>query len=74
MTAMMLPVATDDEILTLPVAARELGISHVTLYRLVKAGRVPTVRIGPIYGVRRADLEAFKSLDRPRGRPKKPAK
>jgi excisionase family DNA binding protein len=67
---MMAPVATNDELLTLPSAARELGISHVTLYRLVKAGRIPSTRVGAYHLIRRTDLEAFRRLDRKAGRPK----
>jgi excisionase family DNA binding protein len=52
---MMAPVATNDELLTLPSAARELGISHVTLYRLVKAGRIPSTRVGAYHLIRRTE-------------------
>ncbi len=55
----------------LPVAAQELGISHVSVWRHVKAGRLKARKVGPIYLVRRADLEAFKADARPVGRPRK---
>ena len=69
---MLAPVATDDELLTLPAAARELGISHVTMYRLVRAGRIPCIQTGQYRLIKRSDLEAFRQQDRPPGRPPKP--
>lgn len=65
------PPPPAEEVLTLPTAACELGISHVTLFRWVKAGKLPTLRFGTMYGVRRADLDAFKAIKRPLGRPRK---
>lgn len=73
MTAMLCSVANDDEILTLPAAADELGMAHVTLWRLARAGKIKTVDVGRVRGVTRAELERFRNLDRPQGRPRKPA-
>jgi excisionase family DNA binding protein len=73
MQAILTLVGTDDEILTLPAAAESLGMSHVNLWRLVKAGRIPTVQIGRVRGITRAELERFRALDRKPGRPRKPA-
>jgi hypothetical protein len=71
MTAMIAPVDTDEEILTLPDAARELNRSHVTLWRLVKMGRIQSVQIGRVHGITRSELERFRTLHRPIGRPKR---
>jgi excisionase family DNA binding protein len=71
MNAMLAPVLHDEETLTLPEAARELGIAHVTLWRMVKAGRVATVKLGPVYGITRTELERFRRVHRPIGRPRK---
>jgi predicted site-specific integrase-resolvase len=68
---MLAPVLHDEETLTLPEAARELGIAHVTLWRLVKAGKVATVKLGPVHGITRTELERFRAIERPRGRPRK---
>ncbi len=62
----------DDELVLLPDAARELGISHVTAWRYVKAERLKARKLGPLYVIRRADLDAFKAKDRPVGRPRRP--
>lgn len=67
---MLAPVTNDDELLTLPAAARELQISHVTLYRLVKAGRIPCIQTGQYRLIKRSDLEAFKAIKRDPGRPR----
>lgn len=62
----------DDELVLLPDAARELGISHVTAWRYVKAKRLTAHKLGPMYVIRRKDLDAFKAKSRPVGRPRKP--
>jgi excisionase family DNA binding protein len=71
MLAIIDRVDADEEILTLPAAAESLGLSHVTLWRLVKAGRLHAVQIGRIRGITRSELERFRQLDRPIGRPRK---
>ncbi len=59
------------ELLSLPIAAKELGMSHTTLWRLVKAGKVTSVKVGNSYGIYRDDLDAFRKIERPIGRPRK---
>lgn len=61
-----------DEEVVLSDAARELGFSHVTAWRYVQSGRLVARRVGPIYVVKRSDLEAFKAVRRQAGRPRKP--
>jgi excisionase family DNA binding protein len=58
-------------LLTLREAAADIGRSRMTLVRLIHAGRLPAQRVGPFYVIRESDWEAFKSLDRPIGRPKR---
>lgn len=76
MVAMLCPVDVQEELLSLPEAARELGMSHVSLWRLVRANRIPVVQVGTVtankhvFGIRRDELEAFKRKDRPVGRPR----
>lgn len=57
--------------MVLSEAARELKMSHVSVWRHVQAKRLPARRVGPIYLVKREDLEAFKAKHRPIGRPRK---
>ena len=56
--------------MVLSEVARELGISHVSVWRFIQANRLPARKVGPIYVVKRADLEAFKAGRRGPGRPK----
>jgi excisionase family DNA binding protein len=53
------------------VAARELGLSTSRVRELIKLERLPAQRIGREYAITREDLEAFKRIDRPVGRPPK---
>lgn len=60
------------EEVVLSKAARELNMSHVSVWRHVQAGRLKARRVGPIWLVKREDLEAFRKLNRPIGRPRRP--
>lgn len=51
--------------------ARELNVSHVTVWRHVNAKKLPARKVGPIYLIKRADLEEFKAQERRPGRPRK---
>jgi excisionase family DNA binding protein len=74
MIATLPRVEIEEELLSLRQAAAELGVSHVQVWRLVRAGRLPVVRIPqgskPALGIRRAALEAFKATRRGPGRPR----
>jgi excisionase family DNA binding protein len=59
------------ELVGVTVAAEELGLSPNRVRQLIKMDRLPAQRIGREYAITRADLEAFKQLDRPVGRPRK---
>jgi excisionase family DNA binding protein len=59
------------ELVGVTVAAEELGLSPNRVRQLIKMERLPAQRIGREYAITRADLEAFKQLDRPVGRPRK---
>lgn len=56
--------------MVLSEVARELSVSNVSVWRYIQAGRLRARKIGPIYVVDRADLEAFKAARRGPGRPK----
>jgi len=63
MVAMLAPVKIEETFLTLPEAARLLGLSHVQFWRLVRANKISVVQLGTgqkvSYGVR---LEAVEML------------
>ena len=54
-----LPMSPSVDWLGTPAAARHLGVSPRTLYRLIDTGRIPAYEIGRVYRVRTADLDAF---------------
>ncbi|MEY2435962.1 MAG: hypothetical protein QOH64_1313 [Acidimicrobiaceae bacterium] len=45
--------------LTVAEVAEHLRVSSMTVYRLVKAGDLPAVRVGKSYRVREDDLDAY---------------
>jgi excisionase family DNA binding protein len=49
----------DHDLLTPPEVLDYLRITTRTLYRLIKAGTVPAVRVGHQWRVRRTDLEEW---------------
>ena len=61
----------DEADVVLSAAAKELGMSHVSVWRHVQSGKLPARKVGPIYLVKRRDLEEFKAKQRPIGRPRK---
>lgn len=73
MGTILAPVNVELELLTLPEAARELGLSHVQVWRYVHADRLPVVRIGSgkrsMFGVRREAVEELRAKRRKPGRP-----
>jgi len=46
MTSRMTPTAGDRQWLSISELAKELGMSQMTLYRVIAAGEFPAVRIG----------------------------
>ena len=57
--------------ITVSEAAGILGVTRQRVLQYIDEGKLPAQRIGPIYVVRRADLEPLKHVKR--GRPRKPA-
>jgi excisionase family DNA binding protein len=49
----------DRELLTVNEVADELRVSSMTIYRLVKAGRLEAVRVGKNYRIRRSALDTY---------------
>ncbi|MBW3576840.1 MAG: helix-turn-helix domain-containing protein [Actinobacteria bacterium] len=48
-----------DELLTVAEVADLLRVSTMTVYRLIRSGELPAVRVGRNYRVRRDELETY---------------
>jgi excisionase family DNA binding protein len=48
-----------DQLLTAAEVADQLRVSTMTVYRLIRRGELPAVRVGRNYRVRERDLHAF---------------
>ena len=59
---------TDDQFLTTDEVLDYLQVNLRTVYRLIKAGKLPAVRIGRQWRVRRRDLDAWLETQRTGGR------
>lgn len=46
-------------LLTVPEAARRLGIGRTLMYELISTGQIASVRVGRLRRVRPTDLEAY---------------
>lgn len=53
------PSPSGPRFLTAAEAAERIRVSKMTVYRLIKAGKLPAVQIGKAYRVREDDLEAY---------------
>lgn len=64
-------MTTTNELLPQKAAARYLGVSVTTLWRLRKIGEIKIVRIGNKANVRKADLDDFvqRQYDKTNGEP-----
>jgi len=49
----------ETEYMSLEEVADMLGVTYQLIYRLVRAGELPAVRLGKLYRVSRADLEHY---------------
>ena len=54
----------DEELVTLPRAAKEIGISRASAYTWALAGRIPARRIAGRYVITRAELKAVVARER----------
>lgn len=48
-----------EPLLTVAEVADALRVSNMTVYRLIKAGELPALRVGRNYRIRSTDLERF---------------
>ena len=46
-------------LLTVAEVASAMRVSNMTVYRLIKSGELPAVRVGKNYRLRESDLERF---------------
>lgn len=46
-------------LLTVAEVAEVLRVSNMTVYRLIKAGELPALRVGKNYRIRESELEAY---------------
>lgn len=57
-----------DRLFTVGEVAEHMRVSNMTVYRLIKAGAMPAVRVGKSYRIRRRDLESYLESSRTGGR------
>ena len=48
-----------DRLLTVAEVAESMRVSNMTVYRLIKAGELPALRVGKNYRIRSTDLVAY---------------
>ena len=49
----------DDELYTIDEVAKRLKVSKMTVYRYVKAGKLPAYKLEQELRIKKADLDAF---------------
>jgi excisionase family DNA binding protein len=49
----------DDRLWTVAEVAEHMRVSNMTVYRLIKAEKLPAIRVGKNYRIRSADLNAY---------------
>jgi excisionase family DNA binding protein len=50
-----------DRLMTVAEVAATMRVSNMTVYRLIKAGDLPALRVGKNYRVRESDVEKYLS-------------
>lgn len=48
-----------EPLLTVAEVAQLMRVSSMTVYRLIKSGQLPAVRVGKNYRLRRSDIEQY---------------
>ena len=48
-----------DRLLTVAEVADHMRVSNMTVYRLIKSGTLPALRVGKNYRIRARDLESY---------------
>jgi excisionase family DNA binding protein len=57
-----------DRLWTVAEVADHMRVSNMTVYRLIKAGELPAIRVGKNYRVRGSDLAEYLDASRTLGR------
>ena len=52
-------MGVDSEYMSLEDVAKMLGVTYQLIYRLVRSGELPAVRLGKLYRVSRGDLDGY---------------
>jgi excisionase family DNA binding protein len=52
-------VPAGDRLLTVSEVAAAMRVSNMTIYRLIKSGELPAVRVGRSYRIREGDVAAY---------------
>lgn len=52
-------MASENGYMSLEEVADMLGVTYQLIYRLVRSGELPAVRLGKLYRVSKADLDAY---------------
>lgn len=56
----------DDVLLTVAEVAQHMRVSNMTVYRLIKSGQLPALRVGKNFRIRGRDLVAYLEASRTR--------
>jgi len=48
-----------DQLLTVSEVAATMRVSNMTVYRLIKSGQLPALRVGKNYRIRESDLNQY---------------
>ena len=64
---MALNLSTDEVFLTTEEVLEYLQVNLRTVYRLIKAGKIPAVRVGRQWRFRKRDIDAWLDSQRPAG-------
>ncbi|MPZ74706.1 MAG: helix-turn-helix domain-containing protein [Nitriliruptorales bacterium] len=51
--------SSDDRLWTVAEVANHMRVSNMTVYRLIKSGQLPALRVGKNYRIRGKDLAAY---------------
>lgn len=49
----------DDRLLTVREVADAMRVSHMTVYRLIKSGELPAIRVGRNFRIRESELDRY---------------
>lgn len=59
MVAVAIENGLGDRLLIVREVAELMRVSNMTVYRLIKAGDLPAIRVGKNFRIRRSDVESY---------------